>query len=80
MRLDDYSYYSRRAAQEDKAARVADCLPARLRHEELAYAYRARCALIAGQLEGAAIPLIAPVVADHGISPREPSATAALPA
>lgn len=77
---DDYRYYSRRVVQEDKAARVAVCLSARLRHEELADAYRTRCALIAGRLEAAVIPLIAPVAASHGVGRHEPMMATALPA
>ena len=46
MRRDDYSYFRRRVAQEEEAARHAAGPEARERHKEFADAYRLRCSLI----------------------------------
>lgn len=79
MSMEDYLYYSRRANEEDSAARSASCVAARLRHEELAGAYRARCAL-AAVLEGAVLPLIGPAVASHSRNRRQPTVARSAPA
>lgn len=39
----DQAYLVRRMLQEEQAAREARCAEARVRHEQLAAAYRARC-------------------------------------
>lgn len=80
MSMEDYRYYSRRATEEDSAARSAACLAARLRHKELAEAYRARCALAAAQREGAILPLIGPAVANYSSIRRQPSVARSTPA
>lgn len=46
MRRDDYSYFRRRVAEEEEAARNAAGPEARERHKEFADAYRLRCSLI----------------------------------
>lgn len=43
MPLGDYDYFKGRAREEDKAARLAACIEARICHEKLAEAYRRRC-------------------------------------
>lgn len=49
MTRDDYDYYTMRACQEDQSASIAACDEARERHQELANAYRFRCALFRQQ-------------------------------
>lgn len=49
MRRDDASYFSRRAIEEQVAARHAVCAAARERHEELAVMYRFRSAMLKQQ-------------------------------
>lgn len=43
MPLSDYDYFKGRAREEEKAARIASCLEARICHEKMADAYRQRC-------------------------------------
>ena len=78
--MEDYLYYSRRANDEDSAARSAICVAARLRHEQLAEAYRTRCALGVAQLDGAVLPLIGPAVVAYSRNTRQPSVTRSTPA
>lgn len=56
MTKDDYSYYHRRAREEDQAAQRATSAIARGLHEELADAYRFRCALARQLVPGLAPP------------------------
>ena len=46
MTRDDYDYYVTRAAQEDYSASISASDVARERHQEMADAYRFRCALL----------------------------------
>lgn len=80
MSMADYLYCSRRADEEDSAARSTTCAVARLRHEELAEAYRRRCALSATQLQGSVLPLIGPAVAAYSRNRRQPSVARSAPA
>lgn len=43
MTTTDNEYFARRARQEDRAARQATCIEARICHQKLADAYRSRC-------------------------------------
>ena len=43
MHADELDYCRKRAFQEDEAARIAACEPARQRHLEMAARYRRRC-------------------------------------
>lgn len=43
MPLGDYEYFNGRAREEEKAARIASCVEARICHGKLADAYRQRC-------------------------------------
>jgi len=75
----DHDYYVKRAAQEDAAAANASCEAARECHEELADAYRRRCAVILASGEvGSPVTVV-----DHPTTIRQPtvmSSTAALSA
>lgn len=46
MREDDFSYFKRRAIQEQIVAQKATCEAARQRHDELAAMYRFRAAML----------------------------------
>lgn len=69
MTLDDHAYYARRAQQEVDAASNAACDAACWRHQELAEAYRFRCALILAELRNDAS---ATTVIDHPMRTRQP--------
>lgn len=71
MNPDDYAYFRRRAAQEDKAARNARCEEARICHRNLAAAYRASCARIS--MESVATAASAGASAPVAISTSSPA-------
>jgi hypothetical protein len=62
MNPDDYTYFRRRAVQENEAARRALCEEARTCHRKLAAGYRSRCARIS-------MELAAPVISERPSTP-----------
>jgi hypothetical protein len=63
MASDDHDYFTRRALDEEVAARSATSMPARWRHEELASLY--------WSLANGAEPARLPVIADAIIRPGD---------